>query len=179
MLPEAPQTRARTSRHEPAAHALHYGRPGGHPSRRTWRGVIWAILSCSGAVLGGFLGVNWSLWHLEAYISSSYPLGRPLEPLELLQNLPRDVAGDVRLGFHSAVHYSALQYITVHYSALLCITVHYSTLKCITVHYSILQCITVHYSTVQCITVHYSAVQCSTVQYSTVQYSTVQYSTVQ
>ena len=104
MLPEAPQTRARTSRHEPTAHALHYGRPGGHPSRRTWRGVIWAILSCSGAVLGGFLGVNWSLWHLEVYISSSYPLGRPLEPLELLQNLPRDVAGDVRLGFHSALH---------------------------------------------------------------------------
>ena len=94
MLPEAPQTRARTSRHEPAAHALHYGRPGGHPSRRTWRGVILAILSCSEAVLGGFLGVNWPLWHLEAYISSSSLLGTlriALKPL-----ISRDILGKKR-----------------------------------------------------------------------------------
>ena len=123
MLPEAPQTRARTSRHEPTAHALHYGRPGGHPSRRTWRGVIWAILSCSGAVLGGFLGFNWPLWHLEAYISSSYPLGRPLEPLELLQNLPRDVAGDVRLGFHSALVTDTNQNSILHWVIFLISTV--------------------------------------------------------
>ena len=71
-------------------------------SRRTFKGVIWAILSYSGAVFEGFLDVNRASWHLEAHISSRHPLGRPLETLETLSNSLRDVFGDDRLGSHTA-----------------------------------------------------------------------------
>ena len=39
----------------------------------------------------------------EAFLQCSYNRGRTLEPLKLLANLTGDVAGDVRLGSHSAV----------------------------------------------------------------------------
>ena len=51
----------------------------------------------------GFIGVSWTQRLVEAYLPSSYTWGRPLEPLNLLSNLPRDVG----LGFHSAlVHHN-------------------------------------------------------------------------
>ena len=40
---------------------------------------------------------------LKTCLPSSYIRGRSLEPLELLSNPPRDVAGDVCLGSHSAL----------------------------------------------------------------------------
>ena len=42
---------------------------------------------------------------MEACLRSSYTRGRPLEPLKLPSNLTKDVASDVHLGSHSAVHY--------------------------------------------------------------------------
>ena len=51
----------------------------------------------------GFRGVNWTKRHLEACKPPGDTSGRPLQPLKLLSNLPRDVVGDDRLGSHSAL----------------------------------------------------------------------------
>ena len=49
------------------------------------------------------MAVNWTQRLLEACLPPTYTRGRPLEPLKLLSNLPRDVEGDVGLGSQSAV----------------------------------------------------------------------------
>ena len=54
-------------------------------------------------IFKGFLGINWTQRLLEACLPASYTRGRPLEPLKLLSNPSRDVAGDVHLGSQSAV----------------------------------------------------------------------------
>ena len=49
------------------------------------------------------LGVFWAKRHLEAYLTSPYPLRKPLEALKLLSKHLRDVAGDVRPSSNSAL----------------------------------------------------------------------------
>ena len=79
-----PQTLARTSYNVPATRAVHYVHPDPTIGKRTLKGPFLAIFSCSGAVFEGFLDENQCPRHLEAHNSSNYPLGRPLEPSELL-----------------------------------------------------------------------------------------------
>ena len=51
----------------------------------------------------GFLGVYWTIRHLDAHRPPSYSWGQPLEPLKLLSKPTRKVACYVGLGSHCAL----------------------------------------------------------------------------